>query len=156
LWLGRAVLERLLEEARREAASAATASAAVAGLSDSRESTPQRSLYRPCPECQTLMNRRNFGSASGVILDSCHEHGMWFDAHELNRILQWIRSGGEARVRKREVAEAEQAARARRVAPVPLVMRDDPRVGGGGGSDWHVGRALVESLIELLFSRSAR
>jgi Zn-finger nucleic acid-binding protein len=61
--------------------------------------------YRNCPVCDSMMNRRNFGRRSGVIIDICKDHGIWFDADELRQILSWIRSGGLAK------AEEEQAQR---------------------------------------------
>ena len=62
------------------------------------------SFYRPCPLCEEMMNRRNYGGTSGVIIDLCKIHGIWFDADELARILVWIRSGGveKAREKKKE------------------------------------------------------
>ena len=45
------------------------------------------------------MTRRNYGRDSGVILDMCREHGIWFDAEELARILVWIRAGGQEKKR---------------------------------------------------------
>ena len=44
--------------------------------------------YVPCPDCQKLMNRRSFGQKSGVIIDSCHEHGLWLDGGELRRLIR--------------------------------------------------------------------
>lgn len=49
--------------------------------------------YRQCPACDALMNRRNFQKRSGVIVDRCHEHGTWLDAHELERIAGFVLSG---------------------------------------------------------------
>jgi Zn-finger nucleic acid-binding protein len=56
--------------------------------------------YLPCPECGLLMNRRNFGGTSGVVVDVCHAHGTWFDAGELAAVLAFVESGGplEAKV----------------------------------------------------------
>ena len=54
------------------------------------------------------MNRRNWGQKSGVIVDVCQNHGVWFDLDELDKLLRWIRTGGET-VSKR-AAEAERAA----------------------------------------------
>ena len=54
---------------------------------------PPRSPYRPCAVCGQLMVRRNFGRTSGVIVDFCGSHGIWFDAQELAHVLRWIRSG---------------------------------------------------------------
>jgi Zn-finger nucleic acid-binding protein len=53
-----------------------------------------RTAYRPCPVCGKLMNRRNFGRRSGVIVDICGSHGIWFDAQELAQVVRWVRSGG--------------------------------------------------------------
>lgn len=52
--------------------------------------------YRKCPVCHKLMNRRLYGTGSGVVLDWCREHGMWFDDGELRQILEWIRQGGRS------------------------------------------------------------
>ena len=55
--------------------------------------------YRPCPTCQQLMNRKNFGGASGIIVDVCARHGTFFDAGELPRVLEFVRRGGLAQAR---------------------------------------------------------
>jgi len=58
--------------------------------------------YVPCPECGNLMNRINFAKRSGVILDSCAQHGTWFDADELRRVVEFIREGGLDQMRAHE------------------------------------------------------
>lgn len=65
---------------------------ALAGLAQERPEDSVR--YRKCPVCSTLMNRINFGSRSGVIIDSCRNHGIFLDAGELHHILKWVRAGG--------------------------------------------------------------
>ena len=40
----------------------------------------------PCPECGQLMNRKNFANTSGVIVDVCRAHGIWFDDREVERV----------------------------------------------------------------------
>lgn len=50
-------------------------------------------MYRPCVVCKALMARRNYGERSGVIIDVCPEHGIWFDSQELAAILRWVREG---------------------------------------------------------------
>ncbi len=47
------------------------------------------------------MHRLNFGRKSGIILDSCRPHGLWFDANELDAVVRWIRTGGESETRRR-------------------------------------------------------
>ncbi|HMJ10644.1 MAG TPA: zf-TFIIB domain-containing protein [Polyangiaceae bacterium] len=64
--------------------------------------------YVKCPECSELMNRRNFGRTSGVIIDICHRHGIWFDAGELPRILAFVEAGGLALARQRELEELQR------------------------------------------------
>ncbi|HEY6227224.1 MAG TPA: zf-TFIIB domain-containing protein, partial [Verrucomicrobiae bacterium] len=50
--------------------------------------------YIRCPECNELMQRMNFAGSSGVVIDLCPQHGTWFDNKELQRIIDFIRSGG--------------------------------------------------------------
>ena len=73
---------------------------------------PQASpiVYRPCAVCGELMNRFNFAGSSGVILDSCRSHGVWFDPDELRHIIAFIRGGGLdlARVKERHDLELER------------------------------------------------
>src|SRR6266404_2193786 len=52
---------------------------AVLGFVGSREqhAEPLSGIsYVPCPKCKLLMNRSNFARASGVIIDSCKQHGL--------------------------------------------------------------------------------
>jgi len=60
--------------------------------------------YVKCPECHKVMNRVNFGSRSGVILDRCTEHGVWLDGGELRHLFEWMKAGGE--ILDQEVREA--------------------------------------------------
>lgn len=50
--------------------------------------------YRPCPSCGTLMHRKLHGKLSGVIVDSCRDHGIWLDAGELRQLMEWTQAGG--------------------------------------------------------------
>jgi len=77
---------------------------------------PQKgAFYRPCPQCQKMMIRQNYGRASGVIIDLCKAHGAWFDARELDRILAWIREGGQSAAEERRAEELALAERERRL-----------------------------------------
>jgi Zn-finger nucleic acid-binding protein len=58
--------------------------------------------YRPCPVCRTMMNRHNFGRSSGVIVDICSQHGVWFDAGELPRVLDFVQAGGLLQAKQQE------------------------------------------------------
>lgn len=67
--------------------------------------------YLRCPRCARQMNRKVFGRSSGVIVDVCKDHGIWFDAGELAAVLEFVEAGGLERVRAREQAEKEAEAR---------------------------------------------
>jgi Zn-finger nucleic acid-binding protein len=69
---------------------------------------PTKISYVPCPDCKQLMNRSNFARASGVIIDTCKKHGVWFDTEELPRIIEFIQNGGMEIARQRERNEIEQ------------------------------------------------
>ena len=58
------------------------------------------------------MNRVNYARRSGVVLDVCKAHGLWFDQDELRRVLAFIASGGLDRAREREIEELKEAKRA--------------------------------------------
>lgn len=64
--------------------------------------------YVPCPDCSHLMNRSNFAKSSGVIIDLCKHHGVWFDAEELPKIIAFIRKGGLEKSREREKLELKE------------------------------------------------
>ena len=49
------------------------------------------------------MNRKNFADTSGVIVDVCKAHGLWFDRDELGRIIQFVTKGGLDESRRREL-----------------------------------------------------
>jgi Zn-finger nucleic acid-binding protein len=53
--------------------------------------------YRPCPTCGHMMNRKNFGGTSGIVVDVCARHGTFFDAGELPRVLEFVSRGGLAK-----------------------------------------------------------
>lgn len=69
---------------------------------------PSAISYVPCPDCKDLMNRSNFARSSGVIIDICKQHGVWFDADELPKIIGFINSGGMSRAREKEKISIEE------------------------------------------------
>ena len=71
--------------------------------------------YIPCPHCSKLMTPQNYAKYSGVIVDLCKDHGIWFDAGELNRILDFVSRGGLVKARKKEAERAKDEARAARI-----------------------------------------
>jgi len=107
--------------------------------------------YRPCAVCQRMMNRKNFGGASGVIVDVCAPHGTWFDAGELPQVLAFVKSGGLVRERAREQERLRQARAHEREmagAPPPSPLAFDSLAQSGDQTSFL--KDLLEFLIEVL------
>ena len=142
LWLGAQTFEILMGRAGEKAAvgggSAAAGGWVAAAGGDAagrRRSTAQSGpLYRRCPLCDQMMARRNFARRSGVIVDSCREHGLWFDAGELDALLEWTRQGGRKEAEKRDREEAREAGRAGRLRAATSRVEKLARAGGGAGA----------------------
>jgi len=100
IWLDAATFERLCRDAEQQAAVLPGT-----GLGQPSENLIVTFRYRRCPVCHELMNRVNFSQCSGVVVDVCRGHGTWFDRDELQRIVEFIRSGGLDRARQRKMAE---------------------------------------------------
>jgi Zn-finger nucleic acid-binding protein len=142
LLVGRAI------EARQQASAAELQQLRprATGSNPSRQSV----RYRNCPECDAQMHRSNYRKTSGVIIDSCAEHGIWLDADELEQIAGFLLSGaaGErptadsAARRRQRAASAEAVAR----ATLPLELSRLDRTASAAG---HSGSA-VESVVNLL------
>lgn len=105
VWADPESFRRLCEEREAKAAYLGEGSP----LRAPRPSDPQSSpiVYRPCPACGELMNRFNFAGCSGVILDACKPHGVWFDPDELRRIAAFIGGGGLDLARSKEKRKLE-------------------------------------------------
>jgi Zn-finger nucleic acid-binding protein len=87
-----------------------------------RPHTLERPRYLPCPDCGQLMNRKNFANTSGVIVDVCKAHGIWFDRDELGRIIQFVMKGGLDESRRRELERLEMKMREKRAEVAGLSL----------------------------------
>ncbi len=56
--------------------------------------------YVRCPVCKQMINRVNFAKISGVIVDVCREHGIWFDGGEIEKIMDFVAHGGLQRAKQ--------------------------------------------------------
>jgi Zn-finger nucleic acid-binding protein len=108
--------------------------------------------YLPCPTCSRLMNRKNFGGASGVVVDVCTTHGTWFEEGELPRVLAFVESGGlvVARAHEREREREESRARLARLN-APATTRSPLGSSDTAGDMEAIAAATVE-LVEWLAS----
>jgi len=98
------------------------------------DTSPLAVSYVPCPDCRQLMNRSNFARSSGVIIDMCKQHGVWFDAGELQKIINFIERGGIDRAREKEkIALMDERARLRDEQRKLALM--ERRIGGSRSED---------------------
>ena len=80
-------------------------------------------MYLPCPACGELMNRKNFGARSGVVVDRCRHHGVWLDGGELGTLLKWTKAGGRMHA-EHHAAAAERDEE--RIRQLKLLRLNDP------------------------------
>jgi Zn-finger nucleic acid-binding protein len=107
LWLTPDAFEKICADQEEHSAILGTASMA----SVDRTILESKVNYVPCPECSQLMNRANFARCSGVIIDLCKRHGIWFDRNEISRIVEFINSGGLGLSRAKEKRALEEERR---------------------------------------------
>jgi Zn-finger nucleic acid-binding protein len=76
--------------------------------------------YVRCPVCRHMMNRTNFATISGVLVDTCRDHGIWFDSEELEKIMEFIAHGGLQRAKAKDMERLKHEDELRRLrAGVP-------------------------------------
>jgi Zn-finger nucleic acid-binding protein len=104
LFLGPAVLDRLVGQ-RDHAARLHLA------LPQRERHVEREVRYLACPICRAPMNRKQFGRMSGVIVDTCKHHGVWFDGGELQAVLDFVSRGGLERARQRDLDDLKDERR---------------------------------------------
>jgi Zn-finger nucleic acid-binding protein len=113
---------------------------------------PEAVRYVRCPVCRNMMNRTNFAKISGVIIDTCKGHGIWFDAGEVERIMDFILHGG---IEKSKVVELENAKHEANLARIQAINvssnKGEYRVGWGPGQDPLTGAHSLASLFRIVF-----
>jgi len=104
LWIGAHAFEKICADREQQAAVLGEMLGPAPTVS-----FEQNLRYLPCPQCRQLMNRVNFAHSSGVIIDICKAHGIWFDRDELRKIVEFIRAGGIDRARAIEYQKLKEA-----------------------------------------------
>jgi Zn-finger nucleic acid-binding protein len=107
--------------------------------------------YVACPVCGAMMNRRNFGASSGVIIDVCAKHGTWLDPGELPRVLSFVEAGGLARARRREEEAAVRREREERIHSAAAPRSAPVGVCSARTEEAVVATSLVVDLLSFLF-----
>lgn len=146
LWLDHATFGRMRDEHARNAAGLPPRT------SGQTLSATGLEPYLRCPVCNKFMNRSNFARMSGVLLDSCREDGLWFDANELQQVLEFIERGGLALAARREASEQANRLRLLRAEKAYEAIRP-----AYSSHQWEretasrSGSRLLETLIRLFF-----
>lgn len=104
-WIEMTAFEQLCAQRERQAA---VVQRKPDGVRKATPSVAERVRYRPCPQCQKMMNRLNFARLSGAVIDVCRGHGTFLDRGELHQVVQFILEGGLARTRQAELAELKE------------------------------------------------
>ena len=137
LWLGPEAFHQLAERAIHDALppEGYVGHAGPVTGTDAVPTPGKHSFYRRCVICKQPMNRRHYGRTSGVIVDVCRDHGIWFDEDELARILAWLHAGGAVQAGADEnpdvllgiqSADASRQKTKKKAKPA-AVLRDAPR-----------------------------
>ena len=95
LWCTRETFERLQRAARRAASTGESDSPVAPRVQMLGAPEGSKRQYIPCLACDDFMQRRQFrhqNRATGIVLDVCKEHGIWFDRDELEAALAFVRS----------------------------------------------------------------
>lgn len=81
--------------------------------------------YLRCPECTAFMSRKNFGGQSGVLVDVCKLHGVWFDRGELDAVAAFafdLPADAASRAALLALMGRQSPRPARSAPPPPLAM----------------------------------
>ncbi len=76
----------------------------IDAINADRYSSKKVVKYILCPVCRQFMRRTNFAKRSGVIVDSCRQHGLWLDSGEMTHLMEWKKAGGQLLQEKEEKA----------------------------------------------------
>lgn len=120
---------------------------------DIRPHGPGTRLYVKCPTCRNIMNRRQFATGAGVIVDVCKTDGTFFDAGELPRIIEFVMQGGLERAERADIERLRERAKremsdAQAAKHSAAVMQGSSGFGGLSSSS-SSSNALVRFLLEL-------
>lgn len=127
LWISADVFQHLERKTKREAVSGILAGVSETKIqtekSDQRRHQNPAKYYRKCPQCLIVMNRKNYARSSDIIIDVCNKHGMWFDIHELDEILEFIRSGDLLKQQEKAARKAKRSSKRNNAQPAQIVHR---------------------------------
>jgi Zn-finger nucleic acid-binding protein len=112
-----------------------------------RASPADEIRYLACVRCGERMARRQIAPRTGLIVDVCRPHGVWFDGDELDRFLAFVRAGGLEVLRHDGIAAAEARKRAATESGGAAALAREPLAHIGPPPDlWRTVRWLFRHL----------
>jgi len=115
---------------------------------NANEAAEPKVKYLPCPACRQLMNRMNFAGCSGVIVDVCRAHGTWFDRDELQRVAEFIQSGGMEKSRTLQLEDLKETERRARATQFEAALANAQTP--GSACTWGTREAMFD-IAQILF-----
>lgn len=104
-------------------------------------------MYVKCPVCTIVMNRKLFSAGSGVIIDVCRAHGVFFDAGELPRVIEFVMQGGLEHAQRKELERMKHDAQREKLnAQFAQMMASRSSTSAYEGASRSRGTALVDLL----------
>jgi len=101
--------------------------------------------YIPCLGCGELMQRRQYtheGRGSRVVIDVCRSHGVWLDHEEVERIVDFIQTGGTPGIASR-IPD-----------PKPFIVSSSaPARGAAASPRGSILTEVLETIVDLVFWR---
>lgn len=113
-------------------------------INQDRYRSGQAFKYLKCPVCDVMMNRVAFGHRSGVVVDRCHNHGIWLDGGEISHLLEWKRAGGQLWDEQKRLEAQTKPRRSDAKTDISRVLEQNQR----SDSDW----SALGHVAEILFS----
>lgn len=112
---------------------------------------PGERMYMKCPHCKQVMNRRQFATGAGVVVDVCKPHGTFFDVGELPAVIEFVMTGGLEKAKAKDhQREVDQLREERDNAQYQAMMeRRSSSFTWGHRSGYTEGAALVDLLSTL-------
>ena len=108
---------------------------------------PATKMYVKCPCCHVVMNRKQFATGSGVIIDVCKTHGVFFDAGELPATVEFVMSGGVERAHELDLKRQRETMRSELMNVRLEASRAAINTHDYGHSDGHVLGGILASLF---------
>jgi Zn-finger nucleic acid-binding protein len=107
LWIDQTAFERISAESQAQQSALRALGTLPPPRSELTEEA-RKVVYLKCPDCGTVMHRRNYARRSGIIIDVCPAHGIWFDRDELTHVLEFVRRGGLEESKRRDLVELRE------------------------------------------------